>query len=454
MSSKINIKTFDLENTILSVDLSTALRNLLYFFIENVKSAKTVLYIYDESDKLLSSELVYINGTILIGDEEIFVSSINKDEKSLVILNKKMIIKPTELYVPMKYNKTIYGLLLVDRSLDKKTFSKREVTFIKNIADLAAKGIYQNRILKDRDNKIKQLNALLDISLVLNTKKKKTILDSIGKALIKYGKFDRVRIYIKDRLDKYVCTVYKGIIGGRNNYSKRYFDITAFNRKYITDIYYIMNLEKDENMPLGFIEVDNIISQVRFIDEQLNFLKIIGTQLSITLKNIALVERLKKTSITDPLTNAYNYRYLVSYISKEIKRSERFDQKFSLLLFDIDDFKKINDKYGHQKGDEVLTKLIKYLRGISREIDVISRYGGDEFIIVASNTDKENAVKFGKKILMFLPAVQYKDGNKKIKISMGISTFPDDGKEIPELIKAADRKLYQAKRAGKHRVQG
>lgn len=452
MNSNIRISPFDIENTVISVNLPTALKNLLLYLVGNIKCNKAVLYIYNKKNKLLTSELVYINGVIIMGDEEIYINKINKDEKSSALLKEKITIKSSYIYIPLNYNNNKYGLLMVDKSLYNNKFTKNEIVFIKKVALMAAKGIYQNKILKDRDNKIKQLNALLDISLVLNTKNKTTILQTIGKALIKYGKFDQVRIYVKHRLDKYVCPVYEGIIS-EMLIEEKYYNIDTFSKKYITDIYYIMNLEKDENLPLGFIEVDNIISQEKFKQEQINFLKIMGTQLSITLKNISLIEKLKRISTTDALTNVYNYRYLESYLKKEIKRSKRFQDIFSILLCDIDDFKKINDQYGHLKGDEVLKKLIKYVKGISREIDVISRYGGDEFIIVAPKTDKENALKFSQKILKFLPVVQYYDKNEKIKISIGVSTYPEDGEDITTLIKAADKKLYLAKRNGKGRAR-
>lgn len=432
-------------------DLDSALKHILNFLSSNINISRSVIYIYNEKNNFLSSELVYINGMILIGDEELYIDHQTKDERIWAILNKKDIITPTYIYLPLDFDGRIYGLISVDKSLDKTAFTLDEINLVKKVAKYIGSGIYQEKIIKDRDNRIKQLNALLQISMLLNSKDSSMILKYVGQALIKYGKFDRVRIFIRQINNMYHCQVTESIISQSVSIEQKDFSYEFFNQKDISDIYYIISLENGD-LPLGFIEVDNIISQVKFEEEQINFLKIIAAQLSITLNNISLVDKLKQISVTDPLTGVFNYRYLMEYLKKEVNRAKRTNSMFSVLLIDIDDFKYINDTFGHLAGDEALKILANTMHKISRNIDIISRYGGDEFIIVAPDTNKNNAIKFGNKLLKECPVLTFKHKKEKIKLSIGIATYPEDTQSITKLIKIADSRLYSAKSAGKNQI--
>lgn len=440
-----------INNPIWSFDLDSGLKNILNYLTTEVNINRAVIYIYNEKNNKLSSQIVYINGITLIGDEEINLEDDIYDERIVSVKKKKDIIKLNYLYIPLIVENTVYGLLNVDKSLNHQKFSKNDITLIKKTAKIIATGIYQNKILKERDARIEQLNVLLNISMLLKHKNSQSILNYIGQSLIKYGKFDRVRIYIHQDPKTYLLSVSESIAVSIDKIKKRYYNIDFFAQKEISDIYYIMSLENSD-LPVGFIEVDNIISQVKLEEEQINFLKIIGTQLSMLLNNLSLIDQLKQISITDPLTGAYNYRYLVEYLHKEISRSNRFNLKFSLILIDIDDFKFINDRYGHLNGDYALTSLVDTIKENSRTIDVLSRYGGDEFVVVAPETDSRHALEYCMRILKASPHLQFKNKRERIKLSMGIATYPDDGKDIKRLIRMADKRLYKAKEKGKNQA--
>jgi diguanylate cyclase (GGDEF)-like protein len=438
-----------------SFKLETALKKILSYLGTNMDVNRAVIYIYNKNNNTLNSELVYVNGMVLTGDGEIYINpEDNSDEERIMALQKKKsILTPYYVYIPLMIENIIYGLLTVDKSLNEKKFSEDEIAFIKKIASVTATGIYQDKIISDRDNRIKQLNSLLNISMLLGSKDRESVLKYISHVLIKYGKFDRVRIYIRKE-ETFFCEVSDSILmNAFNNGENKSFLLDFFKNKMASDIYHFLSLE-GQDLPLGFIEVDNILSQMKFDDEQISFLQIITSQLSMSLNNIFLLEKFKEISITDPLTHVYNYRYLLEYLNKEISRSQRFHYKFSVLLIDVDDFKRINDDFGHLKGDEALITLVNYLKSISRTIDVLSRYGGDEFIIVAPNTDREKAIEYAKRILQSMPEIQSQDKTKtkQIQISIGISTYPDDSQDITTLIKLADNKLYIAKKDGKNQV--
>ena len=441
----------DLSNIVWTFDLNSGLKSVLKYLSSNLDINRAVIYTYSEKTDTIFSELVFFKGTILMGDEEIHLDRHSRDKRIASIIKKTIITTSTFIYVPINVDNKIYGLLTVDRSISKVKFNTREITFIKKVAKFIGSGLYQEKLVKDRDDRIKQLNILLKISSVLNTGDRSHILEYIGDTVIKYGKFDRVRIFIKENNDTYICKISESIIKRKTPQVEKFFTYDFFKESHITDIHYITELE-GALLPLGFIEVDNIISQVKLEPEQINFLKIIASQLAMSLSNIALLDELKLHSTTDPLTGVYNYRYLMKFLKNEVSRAKRFDLKFSILMIDVDNFKEINDTGGHLMGDQVLKDLTASIKKISRDIDIVSRYGGDEFVVVTPNTGLENAAAYGKKILSASPVIKLKNKRKKVGLSIGVSTYPDDSSSIQKLFKIADSRLYTVKEAGKNQV--
>ncbi len=158
------------------------------------------------------------------------------------------------------------------------------------------------------------------------------------------------------------------------------------------------------------------------------------------------------SAITDKLTGLYNRRYFDHFLDLEIKRSSRQKSSLALLMIDIDNFKQINDTLGHLFGDKILNKLGKLLKSQIRETDVATRYGGEEFTIVMSNTGLKEAVQVAERIRKSIK--EYKFDTKKIftTVSIGIALYPLDANSLQELLKKADSALYQAKHNGKNRV--
>lgn len=170
-------------------------------------------------------------------------------------------------------------------------------------------------------------------------------------------------------------------------------------------------------------------------------------------------EKIRKLSITDPLTGCYNRGYLMDFLPVEIKRSIRYGHPLSVVMCDIDHFKKVNDRYGHQAGDMVLKSFVKIMNKSLREgIDWISRYGGEEFLLVLPETDIEGAIKAAERLREIVEKTKIDIGNKKINItaSFGVASFdPNNTKGLSSdfLINQADKMLYQAKQEGRNRVK-
>lgn len=163
-------------------------------------------------------------------------------------------------------------------------------------------------------------------------------------------------------------------------------------------------------------------------------------------------EVLAQLSITDGLTKLHNHRFFQDHLTRELKRVNRTGEELSLLLIDIDDFKALNDRYGHAVGDEVLERIAQVMNATIRESDLLARYGGEEFVVLAA-TDMEGAVRLAEKLRMAIqdaPMAHDEDSQPlQVSVSIGVARFKGDRKAF---FRDADRALYAAKAAGKNCV--
>lgn len=161
-------------------------------------------------------------------------------------------------------------------------------------------------------------------------------------------------------------------------------------------------------------------------------------------------------AIKDDITQAYNQKYLRTFIQNEIERARRFTSVFSIIFFDLDNLKAVNEKYGHLVGTEVLKEVAEILRDNVRKIDVLSRFGGDEFVIVLLHTEGQRAFEACERIREKVNNhVFLKDKELYLKIggSFGISSFPKDGGTVEDLISKADKAMYDVKHKGKNGIK-
>lgn len=167
-------------------------------------------------------------------------------------------------------------------------------------------------------------------------------------------------------------------------------------------------------------------------------------------------EYYKQLSRIDGLTELYNHRFFQQLLETEISRAKRYEKRLSLIMFDIDNFKILNDTEGHIKGDVVLKSVAKILQDASREYDVLARYGGDEFAFIAPETDTRNALSIANRVKEEVESKGFfQDKSKKkniLTISAGIAGYPEEADTREELIAKADKALYRAKDMGKNSI--
>ena len=165
-----------------------------------------------------------------------------------------------------------------------------------------------------------------------------------------------------------------------------------------------------------------------------------------------LHERMSLMAHTDPLTNIYNRLHFSNFLDAEIDRVNRYGGTFSLIFFDLDRFKDINDEYGHLAGDEVLKEVSEVVRNANRNADIFARYGGEEFIILAPSTDIAGARIHAERLRKDIESHRF-NGINKLTCSFGIAEFQPDSDDVTSLFKRADSALYNAKEFGRNRVE-
>jgi diguanylate cyclase (GGDEF)-like protein len=181
------------------------------------------------------------------------------------------------------------------------------------------------------------------------------------------------------------------------------------------------------------------------------------SQAAVSVENVDLHETVQRQAVTDELTGLFNHRRFQEVMSAEVERARRYDQEMGLIMLDIDNFKRVNDTYGHMQGDMVLREVARVLRQSAREIDEPARYGGEEMAVALPQTDLDGAFRFAERVRQRIEALELPlldgDGILRVTASFGaasLSTAPQSDKE--GLVAAADAALYRAKRSGKNRT--
>ena len=196
----------------------------------------------------------------------------------------------------------------------------------------------------------------------------------------------------------------------------------------------------------------------QFAREDSELLEYLAGQVAVSIENSDLHDTVQRQAVTDELTGLSNVRKLHTTLDGEVERSRRFRTPLGLVMLDIDDFKRLNDEFGHQQGDEVLTAVGRVLHDHSRDIDEPARYGGEELCVVLPQTSAEGAEQLAERMREAIERLRIprigEDGEPlRVTASFGVASIPDTAEDKRSLVAAADAALYRAKRAGKNRVE-
>lgn len=206
----------------------------------------------------------------------------------------------------------------------------------------------------------------------------------------------------------------------------------------------------------GALNIYRIGEDAAFYEHEFELAKWFADAAALAIDNAQVKARLEHLAQTDSLTGLYNHRFFHERLRSELTRASRSHDPVAVLMFDLDDFKRVNDTYGHPQGDAVLRAVGRILEAESRAIDAPARYGGEEFVVALPETDREGAYEFGERFRerIAAEAVPLVDGGGAIRVtaSLGAATMPGAAHDVEALFAAADAALYDAKRTGKNRV--
>jgi diguanylate cyclase (GGDEF)-like protein len=187
-----------------------------------------------------------------------------------------------------------------------------------------------------------------------------------------------------------------------------------------------------------------------FRDGDLQSLESVADICATAIQNAHYVERVKQLAYLDGLTGIFNRRFFELRIMEEIERARRYGTGMAVIMADIDQFKQLNDDFGHVLGDEVLRQVSSLFHQQLRKIDVVCRYGGEEFGILLTQVDAQAALDVAEKLRKMVEGWQFPGVPRPVTISAGAAVFPQHGKTRDELVKTADSALYAAKQAGRN----
>lgn len=257
---------------------------------------------------------------------------------------------------------------------------------------------------------------------------------------------ERLNLINRNTFIKLVGNNSKPILANKN--LKPYFKFLPKTRKYLIKSIAVVPIFLDGEIVGSLNQAD--ISPSRFQpDLDTSLLEHLAVKVSLCLSNVAAHEKLRLLANRDPLTGLFNRRVMEDILKREFARAIRYKKSLSVIFIDLDDFKNVNDTYGHDQGDDLLKYVAEQLIKMSREIDVVARFAGDEFVVILPETSSENAENLMSRFVLYLSKHPLKKGKISIAaaISFGVASTEDKSIKDPlQLLKKADKKLYRLKK--------
>lgn len=212
---------------------------------------------------------------------------------------------------------------------------------------------------------------------------------------------------------------------------------------------------ESETQLIGVISLYGRTHPRPFNATDLDTVRSLARQAAVGVENVLLHQEAQRLSITDGLTSLWNYRFLNMRLAQEVERAIRFNRSLSLLMIDIDHFKDVNDRYGHQRGDAILSELANRVVTETRaQVDTVARYGGEEFVLLLPETPLDGGRVVAEKIRESIASTPFGSGDDAIgvTVSIGLACFPQHGATAQTLLRSADQSLYEAKGRGRNVV--
>jgi diguanylate cyclase (GGDEF)-like protein len=395
-------------------------------------------------------------------------------------------ILPSELWIPLVMRDEVNGLLTIEAKPEGKPFDDFDLYFLQHIAAQAAVSINTCRLYeqsrKEKENldkTLQNLSLLYGIGKAMNyISDLKKLLQYILNQAIDIASAEKGSLMLYDiESDLLNIRVLSGLkdVDYQDKVNNNEIICRSFKpgegiagRVFLNSQPMIVNNIREDNLfiesdtsfvrsiacipmvvyndVIGVINVTNKKNGKEFTDQDVKMLKAVADQAAVAVNKAQLWDM----AVTDSLTGFYVRRYFMVKLQEEIHRAERYNQEISVIMVDLDCFKNINDTYGHDAGDRALETISHFLKKSIRDVDAIGRYGGEEFVILVPDADKDAAFGLAERLRVELAKVKLHN-MPPITVSLGIATYPTDGTDVEDLIRKADAAMYAAKRAGRNK---
>jgi diguanylate cyclase (GGDEF)-like protein len=425
----------------------------------------------------------------------------------------------TCLNVPLICERQPVGILMLTETTRERHFGPNEIELAKGLGEQAAVAIHNAQLYRRQERGNKRLLTLLETSRVLaSSLDTETVLAAIlGEVVELFGvPEDAVGIVLRDPSGEFRPFARSVSTGAPSEAATapgepatpaepvdtepaEPIELDDLQRRVVAERIPAQDRDGGSTRLLVPLVLDDVAEGLievrapqadRLSDEEVSLLRVLTAQAAAAMVNARLYQTLHQQAVTDGLTGLYNHRHFYERLAQECARAQRYQLPLSLLMLDIDDFKRFNDRFGHPVGDLVLAEVGRILTSqLRRNVDLAARYGGEEFVVLLPNTPQDGARVVGDRLLREMAKVtaagddlppQQADGARTVgerirqsiaaadlvaarddggrddahvTVSVGIAAFPGAGSDPDELVRAADKALYLAKRLGKNRVE-
>ncbi|MCX7725940.1 MAG: sensor domain-containing diguanylate cyclase [Chitinispirillaceae bacterium] len=442
---------------------------------------------WSEGD-LINKEAVIYPGLGVIGCflkeelDKLYLKEIVTESTTLYYYNEDAGVKSL-IAAPLIAQGVKRGIIIVD-STTTANFKDEDCEFLQSIASLIGEAVYNTYMFTEQKLQYMQLSAMSSLEKELfQNHTLASIIEKISEIIISALPCDRLTISIKND-DGTSATIveakgmdaefFKGkifslkeknlasIIYSNNMAVSRNFSEERYEIRYLPDEPKKWELSSFIAVPLGVDECKGMIFVESTLlnayeNQYIGLLSRISTSAGLAIEKMLIFEKANSLAIHDGLTGLYNHRAFQQMLSDEITRAIRYNEPLSLIICDIDFFKKINDTYGHPFGDIVLKGISSFLQSsIRMDIDTVARYGGEEFAIILVKTTGEDAVETAERMRTGISKLSFKTPHGeevKVTMSFGISEYRRPATSISDFIKYTDKALYKAKENGRNRVE-
>jgi diguanylate cyclase (GGDEF)-like protein len=423
-----------------------------------------------EADKLEGIRLKWgqgIAGWVAKTMQPILVEDVYKDTRFFQDIDKMQGFKTRSIMcTPLLYRNRLVGVIEVVNKYGGGNFSHEELQILIGLASRFSEKHghalrYQNmtpetdKVLRNLIAEIRNFIKAEAFSILLLDEEKKELVFSASETL-REGKVEGLRLKLGQGIAGWVASTKEPLLVEDVKKDPRFFKevdkISNFESKSIICVPLI-----SKNKLLGVVEIINKADGTSFTEKDFQLVLTLADHAAIAIENATLYRQVELAAITDDLTKLYNSRYLHRFLIQELQRSKREGFKTSILLLDLDNFKQVNDTYGHLVGSQTLVEVGQIMKSKVREKDVVGRFGGDEFIIILPETDSEQAVTIAEGIRRAIEDLKvlrdFDVDISALSVSIGVATYPDHGLEVEELIQKADQAMYHVKQHFKNGVK-